>query len=751
MKPNLISSNRWQTTARALTIRALCLLTMGRSLFGAPPATKSRDARQKQGQISQIQGDERVLHALNRFTFGPTPDDLAAVQAMGLKRWFERQLNPSNIDDSALERRLDNFPAMRLSQEALMQRFPSPPVLRQMEKQNLPLPTDPLEHAIYADQMAFYAMAQQKKATGKVDLQGNPEDVTRQNGAKGNGANESGAKGNGEGSAVTMLPGNTVDPFLPAMTARVEQLYSGLEAMKTINLSPDQRMQRILTMSPEELVAFHQSLTPQDQAAAAQGLSPEQKEILTALPGSFRVVNGELVQSRLVRDIYSDRQLEAVMTDFWLNHFNIDRGKNQNEPYLLSSFERDVIRPNALGSFESLLVATAKSPAMLVYLDNWLSIGPESQAAQRSAQQQQRNPDARLKARPNGLNENYARELMELHTLGVNGGYTQADVIQVARAFTGWTIERPNQGAAFHFEPNRHEPGAKYVLGATIQPEGEAEGLQVLHVLATSPATAKFISTKLAVRFVSDAPSPALIDRMSKSFLASGGDIKTVLRTLFNAPEFWSRDVYRAKVKTPLEFVVSAIRASDAQVTNAQPLVQSLDRFGMPLYGMQTPNGYGWTAEPWVSTGALVSRMNFALSLTGDRMQGVRTGLEPRLNLSARGVQPASFLRVRPGADREMAMAAKEKRLELLLLGQPVSPRTRETVLRQVADSYAQPQTGEEIPIKANRPVQGADASLGGRIDTSPGDSSQRHVAEQDREAAMMAGLLLGSPEFQRR
>ncbi len=326
-------------------------------------------------------------------------------------------------------------------------------------------------------------------------------------------------------------------------------------------------------------------------AQFGQGLSPQQREIFAAMQNSTRMVGIEEMQTRLIRDIYSERQLEAVMTDFWLNHFNVYVRKNQNEPYLIPSYERDVIRPHALGKFEDLLVATAKSPAMLMYLDNWQSIGPDSQAAKNAgrfagmqrpglargpfggrpplAQNPQANQQARAALKDRGLNENYGRELMELHTLGVNGGYTQKDVTEVAKVFTGWTIDQPFRGGTFQFDERRHEPGSKTVLGQTIKENGMNEGLEVLHMLATSPATANFISTKLAVRFVSDDPPPALVDRMAQSFLASDGDIKTVLRTMFESPEFWAPAAQRAKVKTPLEFVVSAVRASGATVNNA--------------------------------------------------------------------------------------------------------------------------------------------------------------------------------------
>jgi uncharacterized protein (DUF1800 family) len=698
--------------SRMILAGVLCVL-----LAGAPIVASGLSAkRNAQASAPQIEGRERILHALDRFTFGPRAEDFAMVQQMGLRAWFEQQLQPSSIDDTGLEQRLSSFPAMKLSQEELMRRFPSPQTLRATEKRDLPLPPDPVERAIYSDQLAFYKIAQAKKA------------------AKGNDAAEPKMD-----ASTAALPGDMLDPATPAMATHEEQLYSGLEAVKIINLPPDQRMSRILAMSPKELIAFYQSLSRRERAEAAAGLSPEQKELFAALPGSLRVVSGELLQSRLLRDVYSNRQLEAVMTDFWLNHFNIYIRKNQNEPYLLSSFERDVIRPNALGNFEDLLVATAKSPAMLMYLDNWQSIGPASIAAERVARRRLRSPDAKLKG-ASGLNENYARELMELHTLGVNGGYTQADVTQVAEVFTGWTINRPLEGAAYHFDEDRHEPGKKIVLGTEISGGGEAEGLQVLHKLASSPATAKFISTKLAVRFVSDDPPPLLVDRMTKSFLASHGDIKTVLRTMFDAPEFWSPSVYRAKVKTPLEFVVSSARATNAEITNAQPLVQALAKLGMPLYGMQTPNGYSWKAEPWVSTGALVSRLNFSLVLAGDHLPGVRTGLNQML-------EPSGEPRV---AKADGVPADKERRLELLLLGHPASERTRSTVLQQLQDSVAGQQAEKQFSIKASDPEEMAISLPGGKLYPSP-EAQSAPEGVSDRQAGMMAGLLLGSPEFQRR
>ena len=322
--------------------------------------------------------------------------------------------------------------------------------------------------------------------------------------------------------------------------------------------------------------------------------------------------------------------------------------------------------------------------------------------------------------------------------------------------FTGWTITPPPRGAEFQFDDRRHEPGPKTVLGSKIQENGMNEGLEVLHMLATSPATAKFISRKLAIRFVSDEPPQALVDRMAKSFLDSGGDIKTVLRTMFNSAEFWSPEVQRAKVKTPEEFVISAARASGATVSNPQGLVQALDRLGMPLYGMQTPNGYSWLNEPWVSAVALVTRLNFALVLAGDKLPGVRTDWT---NLLAAVPAPRS-----PGTSdktQDPEVAIKEAKLEHLLLGTTVSTRTRAAVMTQSSDSTA--------AIQAQRDFQGPGGGGKGAISTAigqqeynplmpvtgtpgrPGATGQRGGIPEDRQAAIMAGLLLGSPEFQRR
>ena len=351
----------------------------------------------------------------------------------------------------------------------------------------------------------------------------------------------------------------------------------------------------------------------------------------------------EVMQAKLVRAIHSERQLEEVMVDFWFNHFNVFVGKGVVRLYV-NEYERDAIRPRVLGKFSDLLKATAESPAMLFYLDNWQSSAPDGapvagdDRARRRAAAARRprggfgrpgqmprpatlaDQPAAAQNRRRGLNENYARELMELHTLGVDGGYTQKDVQEVARAFTGWTIANPRQGGAFRFEPRLHDDGEKVVLEHKIKAGGgKKDGDDVLALLAAHPSTARFISLKLARRFVADEPPAALVDRAARRFRETGGDIREVVHTIVTSPEFFATAAYRAKVKTPLEFIVSAVRATGTQLPTVLPLVQAVRNLGMPLYGCQPPTGYADKAEAWVNSGALLNRMNFAITLTSGR------------------------------------------------------------------------------------------------------------------------------------
>jgi len=523
-------------------------------------------------------------------------------------------------------------------------------------------------------------------------------------------------------------------------TEKPQEQFDPSQIADILALPTQQRLSRLMQMKQAEYDSFRKALKPPQRAALIADMNPAQKEFVAALENPQRVVNEELASQRLVRDIYSNAQLEEVMTDFWLNHFNVYVHKNEETPYYLVSYERDVIRARALGKFEDLLEATAHSPAMLLYLDNSSSMGPDSPAAEKNKERDARNPATKKKA-PEGLNENYARELMELHTLGVNGGYTQADVTQVARVLTGWTVDRPQRGGGFKFDENRHEPGTKKVLGKKIKEHGEQEGRELLHMLATRPATAQFLSRKLAIRFVGDQPPQSLVDRMTKSYLSSGGDISVMLKTLFHSPEFWADGAYRAKVKTPIEYVVSAARASGASTDNMLPLVNALRDMGMPLYGAIPPTGYKWDSSDWVSTGALVNRMNFALTLASNKLPGIAftwsapaTSWTTQMNDAggAATITHSAVISATPGS--LPPPDAEEKRLEALLVAGGVSDSTRTAVLEQFQVQSAQNAAPGQPVLAAAKPVNPKQAATA--------------LEKQDQ---LLAGLLLGSPEFQRR
>jgi uncharacterized protein (DUF1800 family) len=663
----------------------------------------------------QIEGDDRILHALNRFTFGLRPGDLETVRALGLDHWFDQQLRPAAIEQLEMNARLAQYPAMQLSSEELLYRMPSNAVIRQALAGKVPIPEQGALHAVYENQMFRVAEKKQEKQNEAPATNSDQASTPAMDGAGAMNSNDAAAK------LLDSLDADGEDTR-PATAMAAAPAPSGIDPTHistVLALPPQQRIVRLSAMQPSEFDEFFKSLRGPQRAALVAGLSPEMKETLGALENPQRTVAEELIAQRLTREIYSNAQLQEVMTDFWFNHFNVYLRKNEAMPYYLVSYERDAIRPHALGKFEDLLEATAHSPAMLLYLDNAESIGPNSRAAERARMNAARSAGNAKKAQE-GLNENYARELMELHTLGVNGGYTQADVIQVARILTGWTVDRPQRGGGFVFNPNRHEPGTKKALGKKFKENGEGEGRELLHFLATRPATAQFVSHKLAVRFVSDDPPESLVEHMTKSYLSSGGDIAAVLTTMFHSPEFWSPTVYRAKVKTPLEYVVSAARASNADITNLRPLANALREMGMPLYGAIPPTGYKWEASDWMSTEALVNRMNFALSLAANRLPGIST------SWSSKDSQPVATTNPQ----------AEESRLESILISGAVSDSTRSAVLEQFAAQNTTSQAAlskpraQSIPVSENRPL------------ATPA------VEKQDQ---LLAGLLLGSPEFQRR
>jgi uncharacterized protein (DUF1800 family) len=402
---------------------------------------------------------------------------------------------------------------------------------------------------------------------------------------------------------------------------------------------------------------------------------------------------GELQAARAVRAVTSARQLQEVMVDFWLNHFNVFAGKGAVRWYL-PAWEREVIRPHAMGRFPDLLRATARHPAMLFYLDNWVSARPDFVI-----------PAGPQQGRRAGLNENYARELMELHTLGVDGGYTQHDVREVARAFTGWTIERPQQVGRFLFRPGMHDPGEKVVLGWRLPAGGgQQDGERVLDQLGRHPATARFLATKLVRRFVADDPPPALVTEVTATYQRTAGDIRAMLRTIFTAPEFFGPEARQAKIKKPFEFVVSAVRALGGTVSaeGGFALARAAAQIGEPLYGAEPPTGHPDRAEPWVNSGALLARMNFALTLAHGRVPGVQVDLAA---LTA-------------GVDRRQPQIVLDRLLGVLLPG--ASETTRAVLGRQLSD----PQITRMTP-------------------------DDRGPANTDVE--MLLALVIGAPEFQRR
>jgi uncharacterized protein (DUF1800 family) len=581
----------------------------------------------------------------------------------------------------------------------IVENFPPPQVIKAVLDGKRPMPSDPVKRAVYQAQIDRIEERKERK-----------QDVPATNATSGTGGADPGTEGNVPPSSEPKGKGNLTEEQLTHR--REDRLYADLKAQELLDKAPDERMKEVLKMSPEEQRALSMSLKGQKTGEFMEGMNPKQRETLQALSNPQKVIGDELVQAKLLRAIYSDRQLEEVMTDFWFNHFNVFMGKGADH-YLVSSYERDAIRPHALGKFEDLLVATAKSPAILFYLDNWLSVGPDSDIARGISKDRRLYGRTRHRFPPNarpvkgkgkrksGLNENYGRELLELHTLGVNGGYTQQDVTEVARVLTGWTIEPPQKGGSFKFEDRMHEPGNKIVLGHKIKQHGEKEGMEVLRILARHPSTAHFICSKLAMRFVSDDPPTTLVDRMAETFRKKDGEIREVLKTMFTSREFWSTDAYRAKVKTPLEFVVSAVRATGGEVTDALPLARQLNTLGMPLYGMQPPTGYSMKSDAWVSTSALLGRMNFSIALMSGKIKGVQIDSERLLQGAA--------------SDSQRALAT----LEISLLAGDVSRQTHDAIMKQLDSPQQQPRQSDK-----------------------PGTTSNM---------ATIAGLILGSPEFQRR
>jgi uncharacterized protein (DUF1800 family) len=544
----------------------------------------------------------------------------------------------------------------------------------------------------------------------------------------------------------------------PGDVARVRAM--GVDQWIALQLAPDRLDDRAteavlasyeeLNRPTSDLVSMYtegqQALRQMQQQVAQQGDTNGKRDIRAELlrqnpqlrdqvRRNQRIV-ADVQSARLARAVGSERQLQEVMTDFWENHFTVFAGKGLTRLFI-PAYDRDVIRPRALGNFRDLLGAVARSPAMLFYLDQWQSAGdslhptlgaPRRGPGRRGAPAQQRRPRR-------GLNENYARELLELHTLGVDGGYTQQDVINVARALTGWTMN-PRQDAEFMFRPEIHDAGEKIVLGHRLPGgRGIEDGEAVLDLVARDPHTARFIARKLAIRFVSDNPPPALVDRAAQRFIETGGDIREVVRTIVTSSEFFSHAAYRSKVKSPLELVASALRAVGAEPDTSVRSARLVGFLGQPIFGHQAPNGWPETGESWMNTGAILNRINFGLAVAAGRLP----------NASLAHWSDAERLRNAPREEQVDGVVNA-------FLGGHVSPDTRQILV-----------SGEN-PLMARFAGAVDSVAMSAMPDMAPemsppgSDGQRRRMAArplgppiQLAGLAQVVGLAIGAPEFQRR
>ena len=597
---------------------------------------------------------QAFLHALNRLTFGPRPGDLERITSVGLKRWLNQQLHPGKLPESPqLAERLEPLETIRLSVDQTLHQYPSPQIIAAVARGRSQLPTDPTSRQLLQRLADRYRQKHSAKdgTADRFQNIGNTEDLG---------------------------PEASLQSFLTP--DRIAILKTG---------QPEEKSQVLASIPPDRRADFAWALRPSQRQALLPFAPIELQRTLIMATRPQNVITSDLSEAKILRATYSTHQLEELLTDFWFNHFNVLINKGADH-YLVAIYEREAIRPHVLGKFETLLIETAKSPAMLFYLDNWQSVSVEA-----AAQQARRNPNARRR----GLNENYGRELLELHTLGVDGGYSQKDVIDVARCFTGWTIGNPRKGGAFEYKDKLHDKGQKTVLGHVIRAGGGMnDGLRVIEILAHHPSTAHFISLELAQRFVADNPPPSLVDRMAQTFLKTGGDLRAVTAAMVDSPEFWSEGAYKAKVKTPFEMVVSSLRAANANVSSAFSVARQLERLGEPLYRKVEPTGYSNANAEWISSAGLLDRMNFAMALTHNRVPGAKVN--------------ASTWQVVAAQDPMM--------LAGVLLAEDPSIQTRTAIQKMLSDPVLQQQLATST--EAGTP----------------------------QIPSLIAGLVIGSPDFQR-
>lgn len=623
--------------------------------------------------------EQKIIHVLNRLGFGARPGDVERVKALGLNKYIEQQLNPDSITDSVADLKVKNLEVFNLSTAEVFAKYPNPGALiRQLEG-------------------------------GKNNQAQNNQNADQQ----------------------------MTDKDRRDRQAKLRDYYVKYD-LRPANL-----------------------LIPQ------------------------------ITANRVLRGVYSEKQLQEVMVDFWQNHFNVFAGKSAVRWYI-PSYERDVLRKNALGNFKDLVIGTAQHPAMLFYLDNFESISPNAsinnnQNADRLQKMMQNggtlppqmrerikknrgltdaqldqllkqlkdNPQVNQQRQKRGINENYARELMELHTLGVDGGYTQQDIIEVAKCFTGWTIADPRgyrkaaanditgkenkqlnrlqrqagipddlESGEFYFNKNWHEGGTKTFLGQTINEGGMKDGLKVIDILVSQPATARFIARKLAVKFVNDNPGEELVGRVAKAFLDSKGDIKTTLKALFTDKEFYAPENYRAKIKTPFELTVSAIRTIGADTNSGGAMLAMLNKLGEVPYGYQAPTGYPDTAEDWVNAGALLERLNFSVALASNQIPGTK-----------------SDLKLFEGKDK----AAILNKTIAVILDNEISPDTRATLLKQIEQPLPDVKSPDEVNDDLEVPNMRAEVQ-GNRLNRQ----ARLLAPSGNPEVFKIVSLVLGTPEFQR-
>ncbi len=651
----------------------------------APMIALAADTKSERKSLTE---DQKAIHVLNRLGFGARPGDVAKVKAIGLQKYIDLQLSASAIGDSVADGKVKDLEIFNMTTADIFAKYPNPgALLRQLE----------------GGRQAIAAARQRKEAE---------------------------------------------------------------------------------SMTGEKMADDEKKMTADEQKERRDKLQALYREY--DLKPANQLVP-QIAANRVLRAVYSERQLQEVMVDFWQNHFNVFSGKNAVRWYI-PSYERDVLRKNALGNFKDLLVGTAQHPAMLFFLDNFESVSPNAQPGNQGngkLQQQLRSGnlppqvrermkerqgltdaqiDQRIKRAQNvgqrakrGINENYARELMELHTMGVDSGYSQKDIVEVARAFTGWTIadargyrrvaastiqgneeqrlarlERQagvpdgTQSGTFYFNEKWHDKDAKTVLGQKVDEGGVKDGLKVLDILVKSPATAKFIARKLAVKFVNDNPSEALVSRVAAAFSKSNGDIKTTLKAIFTDKEFFAAENYRAKIKTPFELAVSAIRTIGAD-TNASPaVVAMLNKLGEVPYGYQAPTGYPDTAEDWVNTGALLERLNFAVALASNQIPGTRVDLKRFEAAERSGILDKTIAGV---------------------LDNDISASSKATLLKQVE----QPLPDVKAPSEPADPDMATVNMTGGPGPRGAGNRQARLLRPSGNpEVFKVVSLVLGTPEFQR-